>query len=202
MEALLAGLLLGLTVAVSFGPINVLELHSGLRYGFAPAFGVGVGAACADGTYAFLGGLGAAALVAGGAEGWLRILGGGVLLLIALGMARRRPDPDGRATPGFRRMLGVALVATLANPFTIVYWAAAFSGVVPELGLSRLAAVTVLPAGVLTGTLVWGTSLAAGSAFAGRYVSERLLGRLSLVSALTIAGFGVWLVAAGVRALT
>jgi threonine/homoserine/homoserine lactone efflux protein len=202
MEALFTGLGLGLVVAVSFGPINVLELDSGLRFGFAPALGVGFGAALADGTYAFLGGLGAAALVAGPTEGWLQIVGGGALLAIATSMVRRPRTREERASPGFRRMFGVSLLATLANPLTIVYWAAAFGGVVPELRLSRLDALTLLPLGVLTGTAVWTTVLAIGSAFAGRYVSERLLGRLSLVSALTIAGFGAWLVAAGVRTLS
>jgi hypothetical protein len=43
--------------------------------------------------------------------------------------------------------------------------------------------------------------LAVGSAFAGRYVNERLLSRLSLASALTIAGFGVWFIVTGLRTI-
>ena len=54
MTPLLAGFGLGFSVAASFGPINLFALSSGLRYGFWPAYGVGVGAAVADGSYAFL----------------------------------------------------------------------------------------------------------------------------------------------------
>jgi L-lysine exporter family protein LysE/ArgO len=201
MEALLAGLVLGLTVAVSFGPINALELDAGLRHGFRPAWGVGSGAALVDGGYAFLGGLGAAALVEGAAEGWLQLVGGAVLLVLAWRMLLRQGGAETKAAPGFGRMLGVALVATASNPFTIVYWTAAFGAIVPELGLSRLQATTLLPTGVLTGTLVWGTALAGGASWAGRYVEERLLGWITLASALTIAAFGAWFVAGGVRAL-
>jgi threonine/homoserine/homoserine lactone efflux protein len=203
MTPLLAGFGLGFSVAASFGPINLFALSSGLRYGFWPAYGVGVGAAIADGSYAFLGGLGAAALVTGGAKSWFQILGGAALVFIAVGMARRPKErgEEQRAAPGFGRSFTVALGATLANPITLVYWTAVFAGVVPKLDVSRLEALTLLPAGVVFGTVVWATLLAVGSAFAGRHVNERLLSRLSLASALTIAGFGVWFVVSGLRTL-
>lgn len=202
MTPLVVGIGLGFTVAASFGPINVFSLSSGLRYGFWPAYGVAVGATAADGLYALLGGLGVAALISGRAEGWLQVAGGAALLVIAMRMARSGPSPGkSAAARGFGQSFAVALGATLANPVTIVYWAAAFAGVVPRFGLSRAEALTLLPAGVVAGGLCWATLLAAGSAFAGRYVNERLLLWLSLGSAVTIAGFGVWFVAEGVRAL-
>jgi threonine/homoserine/homoserine lactone efflux protein len=203
MTPLLAGFGLGFSVAASFGPINLFALSSGIRHGFRPAYGVGVGAAVADGSYAFLGGLGAAALFTGGAKGWFQVLGGAALVFIALGMATRRPREreEQRVAPGFGKSFTIALGATLANPITVVYWTAVFAGVVPKLGVSRLEALTLLPAGVVCGTVTWATLLAAGSAFAGRYVNERLLSWLSVASALTVAGFGVWFVASGVRTL-
>jgi L-lysine exporter family protein LysE/ArgO len=201
MTPLLAGFGLGFSVAASFGPINLFALSSGLRFGFWPAYGVGVGAAVADGSFAFLGGLGAAALFTGGAKGWFQMLGGTALVFIAVGMAKRRPKEPGeqRGAPSFGRSFTLALGATLANPITVVYWTAVFAGVVPKLEVSRLEALTLLPAGVVCGTVVWATVLAVGSAFAGRYVNERLLSRLSLASALTIAGFGVWFIVTGLR---
>jgi L-lysine exporter family protein LysE/ArgO len=202
MTPLLAGFGLGFSVAASFGPINLFALSSGLRYGFWPAYGVGVGAAVADGSYAFLGGLGAAALFTGGARGWFQMLGGAALVFIAVGMATRRPkEHEQLAAPGFGRSFTVALGATLANPITVVYWTAVFAGVVPKLEVSRLEVLTLLPAGVVCGTVVWATLLAVGSAFARRYVNEHLLSLLSLASALTIAGFGVWFVVSGLRTI-
>jgi hypothetical protein len=55
---------------------------------------------------------------------------------------------------------------------------------------------------MMAGTLLWMTGLSAGSAFAGRCASERLLRALSAVSAVAIAGFGAWLLAGGIGALT
>lgn len=202
MTPLLAGFGLGFTVAASFGPINVFSLSSGLRYGFWPAYGVAVGATVADGFYAFLGGFGAAALFTGGAAGWFQLLGGAALILIAAAMARRRSaEKERRAARGFGRSFSIALGATLANPLTVVSWAAAFAGVVPRFDLTRLESLTLLPTGVVCGGLCWATLLAAGSAFAGRYVNERVLAWLSVASALTIGGFGAWFIAEGVRTL-
>jgi L-lysine exporter family protein LysE/ArgO len=202
MTPLLAGFGLGFTVAASFGPINVFALASGLRHGFWPAYGVSLGASTADGIYAFLGGLGVAALFTGDAQGWFQVLGGVALLVIAVGMALPRAREEKRAGRGFRRSYAVAVAATLANPVTVVYWAAACAAVVPKFELSRLEAATLLPAGVACGTVLWATLLSAGSAFAGRYVNERLLRWLSIGSAVTIAGFGVWFVVDGARTLS
>jgi L-lysine exporter family protein LysE/ArgO len=202
MTALLVGIGLGFTVAASFGPINVFALSSGLRFGFWPAFGVALGATAADGLYAFLGGLGVAAVFTSRAEAWFQMLGGSALLAIAVRMARTgSADGEDRPVRGFGRSFAVALGATLANPITIVFWAAAFAGVVPKFDLSRAEALTLLPVGVILGGLCWATLLAAGSAFAGRYVNEPLLRCVSLASALTVAGFGVWFVGSGARAL-
>jgi threonine/homoserine/homoserine lactone efflux protein len=101
------------------------------------------------------------------------------------------------AARGFGQSFAVALGATLANPITIVYWAAASPGVVPRFDLSRLQTLTLLPAGVAIGGLCWALLLAAGSAFAARYVNERVLAGLSIASAVTIAGFGCWFFAGG-----
>ena len=147
MTTVLAGLALGFAVAAGFGPISVLALTSGLRHGFRPAFGVGLGAALVDGLYA---------------------------LLAALGLA-----------------------ATLANPLTIVSWAAAFTAVVPELDISRTETLSVLPLSVCLGTLTWFTGLAAGAALLGRRLSPRLLRAVSIAAGVVVAVFGVVFIVRG-----
>jgi threonine/homoserine/homoserine lactone efflux protein len=201
VTALIAGFGLGFGVAAGFGPINVLCLASGLRHGFLPAWGVGVGAALVDGFYALLAGLGVAAVLHGSAKGWFQIVGGVALVLVALRMARPSHAEE-RAEATLARTLAISIGATLANPLTIISWAAAFAGVVPRLDLSRTETLGLLPLGVMAGTLVWFTSVSAGGSLAGHYVNERLLRRLSAVSGVAIAGFGAWLIAGGVGALT
>src|SRR5688500_20172048 len=85
MDTVLAGFARGVAVAAGFGPISVLALTSGLRNGFAPAFGVAVGVALIDGFYALLAGLGLAALVP---DDELQVVGGVALLVIGVTMVR------------------------------------------------------------------------------------------------------------------
>ena len=198
MSALLAGYLLGLAVAAGFGPISVLAVSSGLQHGFAPAFGVGLGAAAVDGLYALLAALGLAALVPG-AE--LQVLGGAVLLWLAWRMIGAGGG-EGLALGTLRRGFGVSFAGTLANPSTILSWAAAFAAVVPALHLSRTSTLTVLPVAVFAGTLTWFTVLATGSSFAGRRVGPRALRGASVAGGVVIAVFGLVFLADGIVALS
>jgi threonine/homoserine/homoserine lactone efflux protein len=144
VSALLSGFGLGFGVAAGFGPINVLCLTTGLRNGFAPAFGIGLGAAIVDGFYAFLAGLGVAAVITGDVRAWLQVVGGVALVVIGIRIARstRSAAEASTTTTSFGSALRLSLAATLANPPTIVSWAAAFAGVVPALGLSRAETLT------------------------------------------------------------
>ena len=197
MTAVFAGFVLGLTVAAGFGPISVLALSSGLSAGFAPAFGVGLGAAIVDGLYALLAALGLAALVPGDE---LQLVGGVALVFIGARMAR----PSGGtalALHTFRRGLGTSLAATLANPLTIVSWAAAFTAVVPGLGLSKAETIAVLPPFVALGTLTYFTGLAGLSTWAGKRLGPNVLKRVSTVAGVLIAAFGLVFIVRGVMAI-
>lgn len=197
MTTVLAGLALGFAVAAGFGPISVLALTSGLRHGFFPAFGVGLGAALVDGLYALLAALGLAALVPGEP---LQLVGGTALLWIAWKMVRARGG-DGLALQTFRRGLAVSFAATLANPLTIVSWAAAFTAVVPGLGLGRTETLTVLPLSVAVGTLSYFTLLATAATFAGRRLGPRTLRAASVAAGLAVGAFGALFVVRGALAL-
>lgn len=197
MTTVFAGFALGFAVAAGFGPISVLALTSGLRHGFAPAFGVGLGAALVDGLYALLAALGLAALVPG--DG-LQLVGGAALLWIAWKMIRAGGG-DGLALRTFRRGLGVSFAATLANPLTIVSWAAAFTAVVPGLGISRTATVAVLPPCVALGTLTYFSLLATGSTLLGRRLGPGALRAASAVAGVLIGVFGLVFLVRGALAI-
>jgi threonine/homoserine/homoserine lactone efflux protein len=203
MDALLSGLGLGFGVAAGFGPINVLCLTTGLRNGFAPAFGIGLGAALVDGLYAVLAGLGAAAVLGGDAGDWFQVFGGAALVVIGIRIARAaRGTAESPATAGsLWGAFALSVAATAANPLTIVSWAAAFAGVVPALDLTRLETLTILPLAIAAGTLSWFTLVSAAAAYARRFATERVLRAVSLVGGLVIAAIGVVIAVEGVRGL-
>jgi threonine/homoserine/homoserine lactone efflux protein len=197
MSTVLAGFALGFAVAAGFGPISLLALTSGLGHGFRPAFGVGLGAALVDGLYALLAALGLAALVPGDE---LQLVGGAALVVIGSRMARPR-DGSALGLATLRRAFATSFAATLANPLTIVSWAAAFTAVVPGLGLSRAETIGVLPPAVAVGTLTWFTGLAGLSALAGRRLGPGALRTASVVAGCLVAAFGLVFCVRGALAL-
>lgn len=204
MSALLSGFGLGFGVAAGFGPINVLCLTTGLRHGFAPAFGIGLGAAIVDGLYALLAGLGVAAVLTGDARAWLQVVGGAALVVVGVRIARSArsgAEASTTTTRSFGAALRLSLAATLANPPTIISWAAAFAGVVPALDLTRVETLTLLPPAIAVGTLAWFTLVASTAAYARRLARERVLRVVSLAGGVVIAGLGVLLAADGIRDL-
>lgn len=201
MSAVLSGIGLGFGVAAGFGPINVLCLTTGLRAGFAPALGVGVGAAVVDGLYAFLAATGVAALLTDGLLGWFQVVGGAVLVVIGVKlMVSARSAADAvAAAPTFGRALLLSLAATVTNPLTIVSWAAAFAGIVPALHLARVDAMTLLPLAVAAGTMTWFLIVAAAASFARTLARESILRVVSFVGGGVIAVLGVVLALDGTR---
>ena len=165
MTPLLVGIGLGFTVAASFGPINVFSLSSGSVTASGRPTVSRSGPQQRTASTPSSAGSAPRRSSPGSAEGWFQILGGAVLIVLAVRMARP-PSLEGerRASRGFVRSFAIALGATLANPITIVYWAGAFAGVVPRFDLSRAEALVLLPLGVVVGGVCWATLLAAGSA--------------------------------------
>ena len=160
---------------------------------------MGLGAALVDGLYALLAALGLAALVPGDE---LQLVGGVALVWIGWRMVRAGGG-DALALATFRRGLGVSFAATLANPLTIVSWAAAFTAVVPGLGLARVETVDGPAARrSRSGTLTWFTLLATGVDARGPAARARgALHASSVVAGVAIAAFGVVFVVRGAIAL-
>lgn len=147
----------GLLLAVPVGPIGLLCLRRSLTLGMAAGMTVGLGAATADGIYAGIAAfaLGAAAPIIADAA-WLGIAGGAALIAIGLKDIAHR---DTVATPPtLRAHMGVyagTVLLTLANPATVLTFAAIIVGLglVPDLA-SRLDGL-VFVAGVFLGSTAW-----------------------------------------------
>jgi len=141
-ESFLAGAVAGYGIAIPVGPVAVLIIDLGIRRGLRPAAAAGLGAATADGLYAFLAVVAGAtiATVLGPVTPVLQVVA--VIVLAAIGLrgiaaALRRSAADALPTVGlpsdagrtYLRFLGI----TLLNPTTILYFAALILGR-PELG--------------------------------------------------------------------
>lgn len=188
------GLLLGLAIAAPLGPIGALCINRTLERGFWAGMMGGLGTALADATYAALAALGFAAFAAMLAVvgGPLRLIGG--LFMIWLGWNSLRPRPPVEAARLDSRDLFGTVAATfaltIANPMTILSFAAIFAG----LGLGGEtggAGAFVVVAGVFLGSLGWWAALSGGVSLVRQRLPVGFAAWISRISGVVLIGFGI-----------
>ena len=161
----LRGLVIGLAIAAPVGPIGVLCIRRTLAEGRAIGFASGLGAATADAFYGSIAGLGITSLSSFlvGGTGFLRFFGG--LFLIYLGVRTFLARPTERAAATSRGGLPAAYASTflltLANPATILSFAAVFAGLGAGSAGRGYAAALLLVGGVFCGSALCSRIVAA-----------------------------------------
>jgi threonine/homoserine/homoserine lactone efflux protein len=196
------GLVVGFSIAAPVGPIGVLCIRKTLADGRAVGLATGLGAATADAFYGAVAGFGLTA-VSGALvrhQGALRWIGGAFLCYLGLRTLASRPAARAAAAAG-AGLLGsfaATLALTLANPMTILSFAAVFAGLgLVGAGAAGPAAAGLLVAGVFLGSAAWWLLLSgAVSVFRAR-VGPPALAWVNRASGLVILGFGAAALAAG-----
>ncbi|MEM7152710.1 MAG: LysE family transporter [Myxococcota bacterium] len=195
-ELLWTGAAAGLAIAMPLGPVGMFCFDVGLRRG--PAFGVaaGIGAALGDGLFA------AAALVGtsgwvGVSGGWLRLVGGLVLVCVAGTRWLHRPAVTTEPPPvrRARRAFVAALGLTLGNPATLLPFAAVFGTLGFPEGDTSGAVLVVL--GVLLGAMTWWTSVAVIARCLRPRLGPKTLSRIDRVITGVLFVFAVGLLISG-----
>lgn len=195
IELFTKSLVLGVAIAAPLGPIGALCISRTLERGFWAGLAGGLGTALADAAYALLAAAGFAAFSSALARIDMPLKLGGGLFLLWLGWRSFRSAPARQAARvGARDLIGTiaaTFALTIANPMTILSFAAIFAG----LGLAQAeGAGSALPvvAGVFSGSLIWWAALSGGVALAHRRLPESFAHRVAQVSGLVLIGFGLW----------
>jgi threonine/homoserine/homoserine lactone efflux protein len=188
------GLLFGFLLAATVGPMWVLCFRRTMAQGALAGFVSGMGIAVADGLYGAVAAFGLTA-VSGALlkySFWIGLVGGVFLLYLGVKTLLSRPELDSAPASatgllqGFLSTLGL----TLANPPTILAFAAIFAGLGLVSGNYATAALVV--AGVFLGSASWWLLLAAGAGALRGRIGPRLFRAVNIFSGLSILGFAIW----------
>lgn len=196
------GLLFGFILAATVGPMWILCFRRAVACGPAAGLSSGLGIAAADGIYGAVAAFGLTAISGFllSHRFWIGIAGAVFLLYLGvktllskpeLGDSSEKPVPHARA---FLSTLGL----TLANPPTILAFAALFAG----LGLAANADYTdaaLITLAVFLGSASWWIVLSAAAGWLRHRISPAVLRAVNVVSGLTILGFALWQLAAVLR---
>ena len=193
VSILLAGVLLGLSIAAPVGPMGMLVVSRTLSEGFWAGLAIGCGIAVGDGLYGALAASGFAALAQAALsfETPLRLLGGAVLIGLGLQSWRSADAPRAARSGGHQGLVSSFIVAvglTLANPATIISFLAAFSA----LGLlAQQGGALELVAGVFVGSALWWLALCLALAVARVAITPIIMAWINRASAGVLCLFGL-----------
>jgi putative LysE/RhtB family amino acid efflux pump len=206
MTALLfaKSLILGLAIAAPLGPIGALCISRTLERGFWAGVAGGLGTALADATYAMLAAAGFAAFATLLATLSVPVGLIGGLFMLWLGWRGLTPRPIAAAAEvGARDLVhttAATFLLTMANPTTILSFAAIFAGLgFAAVGDGGNAAIVV--AGVFLGSLTWWFVLSSGVALAKAKLPDSFAAWTSRVSGIVLIGFGLAALASAVTTL-
>jgi threonine/homoserine/homoserine lactone efflux protein len=196
---LLRGFAIGFAIAAAIGPIGLLCIRRTLVGGAALGAVSGLGAATADGLYASIAafGLTAASDLLVNVRRPLGVVGGCFLVALAVHSLVRRSEGAADGAP--RTLLSAyatTLGLTIANPATILSFAAAFVG----LGLAGhdTATAGALVIGVFSGSASWWVILASAVAAFRQKLGPDAQQKLAAGSSVFIGTLGVAAVVASV----
>ncbi len=194
LPLLLKGGAIGLAISVPVGPIGVLCIQRTLAGGRIVGLVSGLGAATADAIYAAVAALGlvfiSETLI--GRQPLLRLIGGGILILLGIRILLSRPPEE--SAPEERVGLGGAYVSTfvltLTNPLTILFVAAIFAGLGAATESGELTEAAPLVLGVFLGSALWWFLLSGGVSLFRDRVTPKMMRWINLGSGTIIASFG------------
>ena len=194
----LKGLAIGFSIAAPVGPIGVLCIRRSLADGVLQGLASGLGAATADAAYGCVAAFGLTAV-----SGFLTrqqlalgLVGGAFLCYLGVRTFIARPAAD-PAPPGGGGQLsayGSTVLLTLANPATILSFAAVFAG----LGLGRAAdyaSAGKMVLGVFLGSALWWLILSGGVGMLRSRVKDGWMRAINRVSGAILLAFGLYALA-------
>ncbi len=186
---------LGLAIAAPLGPIGVLCINRTLEKGFWAGMAGGLGTALADAGYATLAAAGFAAFSAA-----LQLIDmplklvGGLFMIFLGGRGLKTPPAKKPASVGARDLVGTisaTFLLTIANPATILSFAAIFAGLGLVTQADAKGAATVV-AGVFAGSLLWWLFLSGLVAGLHHRLPAGFTRTTSILSGVVLIGFGLF----------
>jgi threonine/homoserine/homoserine lactone efflux protein len=206
LELYVRGLAVGFAIAFALGPIGLLVIRRTVDRGWAYGFLSGLGVASADAMYGAIAafGLTAASEILVGIDRPMGIVGGAVLVVLAIrslrAATRRR---QGEAPGAERRRLASPIAAwasmvalTATNPATILSFAALFASI--GAGTNGPAGAVSVVLGVFTGSVAWWALLTGSVARLRARLTPGVVRWLNIASAVVIGAFGIIAIALGI----
>ena len=190
------GLLIGLSIAATVGPMSILCIQRTLNKGQLYGFVSGLGIATADGVYGSIAAFGLTIITNFliHEQIWIRLIGG--LFLVYLGVKTILTNPPEIAavnmkTNSYPGAYTTTFLLTLTNPLTILSFAAIFAGIGVGSASKSFFSATAVVLGVFSGSTLWWIILTSGISLLRKKMNSQWLLWINRISGAMITLFGL-----------
>jgi threonine/homoserine/homoserine lactone efflux protein len=191
------GLLIGLSIAATVGPMSVLCIQRTLNKGQLYGLVSGLGIATADGVYGSIAAYGLTLITSFliHEQQWIRLIGG--LFLMYLGIKTILSKPPERAailntkTNCYLGAYASTFLLTLTNPLTILSFAAIFAGIGVGSTSKSFFSATAVVLGVFSGSTLWWIILTSIISLLRQKMNTQWLLWINRISGAIITLFGI-----------
>ncbi|WP_096435258.1 LysE family transporter [Alteribacter populi] len=200
MSVFLTYIILGLSLAAPIGPVNAAQLDRGIKNGFIHSWLVGLGATAADGIYMLLVFLGVVHIIGiPFIQVFLWLFGFFVLVYTGIeslqGARELTADhyQKSRVKQPYTKSFLSGFFMSLFNPLTILFWLGIFGSVLAKtVSNYDTNEVILYTACIFVGIASWDVTMALISSSMKKLLTNRFLFFISLLSGISLIGFGIY----------
>jgi L-lysine exporter family protein LysE/ArgO len=197
MSIFISYMFLGLSLAAPIGPINAAQLDRGIKNGFWNAWILGWGAAMADAVYMILVYYGIVHfLETPFMKAFLWLFGFFVLTYTGIESMLSATKLDTRRRPNKESLLKsffAGFFMSISNPLTILFWLGIFGSVLANAASKYESNLLMLYSfAIFFGILCWDVAMAFMASTARRLLTSSVLKVISILSGLSLIGFGIY----------
>ncbi|MBW2613340.1 MAG: LysE family transporter [Deltaproteobacteria bacterium] len=188
------GFIIGISIAAPVGPIGVLCIQRTLSGGKSQGLATGLGAASADAVYGVVAAFGLTVISNFfiSQDTWFRLIGGAFLVYLGVKAFMASPGRLNQAENNTRLIsaYGSTFLLTLANPMTILSFAAIFAGLGLVNNNLNYGSAVLMVLGVFGGSAVWWLFLSSSASLFRNRIGDKLVW-LNRISGTIISTFGI-----------
>jgi L-lysine exporter family protein LysE/ArgO len=189
---------LGLSLAAPIGPVNAAQLDRGIKNGFFHSWMVGVGAMIADMVYMMAVYFGIVHfLEIPIIKSFLWLFGFFVLSYTGFECIISAGKIDSGARSQMKEPVAKSFISgflmSLSNPLTILFWLGIFGSVLAKtVDTYETSQLILYSCAIFIGITIWDLSMASLASIFRRYLTYKLLARISIMSGISLVGFGLY----------
>ena len=190
-------MLLGLSLAAPIGPVNSAMIDKGIKNGFWHAYVVGAGSIIADGLFMFLVYLGLYQFLnVPIIQIFLWLFGAFVLLYTGLESILKVDKVTlsyNRSKESLLRCFFVGFIMSITSPLSIMFWLGIYGSVLAETAHTQgTGPLLIYSCMILLGLTLWDLFMSTLTSGFRKFMSEKMLKGISIVSGLSLLGFGIY----------